>query len=891
MKIKFSRVISLFMVLAILAVPLIAFAEANPEKAVTDSDNASFGLYEMNFLNSLKIVNYTEAKLEESVTNEEFASAAALIDGVTKDYYQDGILDYMIKSGNMLSSCAYPDRAIKYGQAIKALVSVLGYDSHAAVLGGYPNGYLLEAKKLKLTTGLENINTEDTLTYGQLCVLLYNCLDVNRIVITSYDGDGGVGEKQKDTVLKEVFGIYESNGRVNANSVTSLWGDNTLNVGKIHIDTNEYLNTNAEYDEFLGYNVRFYYAENQNGLNEILYMEVNQNDNRILTVRDRDSGTYDKGRGTYSYYQNNRLRTLRISSGYCLVYNNRVSDKGLENYIDNINGQLTFVDTDNDGKYDFVEIMSYSTIYVSKTNEYAEQIFDKYAVGKSVCLDDSFSENKIVIQDVNGNDIKFADIKTGDVVSALLSEDQKIVTAIVSSEKITLVVDELSSAEDKYNIFVRSNKQKYPVSVSMAGYLKDIEPGVQYQFALDLDGNIAGFERSDSLFEAGLIMKTVVDTTAFMDSVPKIMIYTTGGKVVRYDFGEKVVVDGTLYKDAAKAHKALYIKDNSGNDVYKSKFIRFRTRNDLVVEIDTAFYDKANESEKSLHAIGTTGNKTINRDGQFFYTANGDGVVYDSAVTIFMEYMIEGDETDENGYSIVSVSDLPAGYSIPNVTGYTTDLKNPDTQYVTIGMTNSFVKQINSTNIQAMCLEGIGEKFVDGETKYCVSGWDLLKDAALEITVDDITLIKDFNKGDVFAFCLNMMGEFATVYKAYDAKSNSVTFTDEVGISGAANPSGGNIKWIYGKPYAAANNFVYMIPDSLSGDMSARSLTDCKMVAHKRRTPHYYIFDTENLNRKNMPVTAVNRTELRDYVNTAAEADTILVLSYPAEYSAVIIFR
>lgn len=889
MKIKFSRFVPFFLMLVMLASPLTAFGEGAEKEESTAAGSVS-GLYEMNFLNSMKIVNYTEGKLTNPVTNVEFAGAASLIKGSTKNYYEDGLLNALVTTGDMLPSCRYPDRTITYMQAVKALVSVLGYDFDANQKGGYPSGYLSSASSLKITKGTENTDKDDPLTYGTLCILLYNCLDVERIVVTSYSGNGEVEAKKAGTVLNDIFEIYEARGRVNANSITSLTGKNELNPERLWVDSKEYINANGDYDEYFGYNVRFWHKENDLGSDEILYMEKDASANKILTVNSED-GTYNKSRNTYTYYQNNSQKTAQLDDGYCLVYNKRVSDKGIESYADNIDGYLTLVDTNSDGRYDFVEIVSYTTVYVAKINGYSKRIYDEFNTGESVCFDDSIDDSIYVFKDTAGNEIKFSDIKAEDVVSVVMSGDEKIATAIVSHEKFKTTVDGISNSKDKDSAYIASGDKKYSVAKSALNYLNRIVLGDEYQISLDFKGDVAGFVKSSYLFNAGLIMNAVSTQDTFMESRSQIMIYTTEGKKATYNFDEKVIVDGIKYKNAGDAYNALYTIDNSGDKVYKSDFIRYRVQNELIIEIDTAFYDKANESEQSLHAIGTTSNKTIHRDGQYFYTANGDGLVYDSAVTLFMAYLKEESRTDEKNYQIIKPTILPSGYSIPNVTGYTTDLKCPDTKYIVIGMTNSFSKQINSESIQSMCLESIGEKIVDGELKYCVSGWDLLKNAAVEVTVENIDLVKDFKKGDIFTYSIGLDGEFGIVYKSYDAAAKSVTFTDDIGVQGSVAKSGGSIKWIYGKPYTAASNYVYMIPYSKTGSMESCSFEDCKMVAHKRRTPQYYVYDTQNYDRIKGVLTSVERTELKDYMNTGDSADTVLVLSYPSLYSAIIIFR
>ena len=857
------------------------------------------GHYEMNVLNSLGIVNFTEAKLTQNVTNEEFAGAAALVGGIAKDYYQDGVLQILIDCGYMPSSSAYPDRDITYAQAVKTIVSALGYDVYAKNYGGYPGGYIIEAANLKITDGLDGISNDTPLTYGMMCVMMYNSLEVKMLVSNSYNGN--TKSEKTDKVLNEVFEIYDGYGRVTANSITSLSGDNNYNPEKIEIDSKEYKNADSSYDDLIGYNVHYYYRHNAPYMNDALYMEIDEGANKILTVS-KDDSTYVADKNIFYYTKNNSLKQVNLSDGYVLVYNKRVTKNGLEKYQGDIDGSVTLVDTNSDGKYDFVEISSYTTIYVSVANGYSKEIFDKFDTAKSVCLDDTINDSQFIIRDTSGNEIQYSAIKEGNVVSVLISDDKKIGTAIVSDKVLKANVDEIENANG--STYIYANGERYAVADSAKDYIGEITLGAQYQLSFDFQGEIAGFVSSDSVFNYGLIMSVVNDTDKAKEPVTQLKIFTSDGKVEKHYFAENVTIDGDKYKKSAKesakkvtnAYKALYMTDDNGDEVYKSKFIRYKLKDDFITEIDTAYYDSSKEDEKSLHQIGKTSNKTIHREGQYFYTALGDGVVYDGAVTVFLGYRVDLDGEDENGYSVMKVADFASGYSVPNISAYTTDLKTPDASYIVVGLTKDYATDMQNNNLSAMCFEKITKRVSGEDEKYCVVGWDLLKNTSIEIEVDDIAPVAGFTKGDMFSYRLTPTGEFGKVYLAYDASAaNHISFIDEMGVNGAAAPSGGAQKWMHGMPYASSLNYIYLLPYSKSSDaktLAKSNFNDCKMVAHKRRSPNYYVYDQSAVKSNGKSyLTPVTRSDLNDYMKTGAGADTVLVLSCPSEYSAVIIFR
>ena len=78
-----------------------------------------------------------------------------------------------------------PNVGINYNEAVRMLLSALGYDIMAQNNGGYPSGYTRVASDNKLNDGLGGISTT-ALTKPEVAVILYNALfvypmeDVNR---------------------------------------------------------------------------------------------------------------------------------------------------------------------------------------------------------------------------------------------------------------------------------------------------------------------------------------------------------------------------------------------------------------------------------------------------------------------------------------------------------------------------------------------------------------------------------------------------------------------------------------------------------------------------------------------------------------------------------------
>ncbi len=70
-----------------------------------------------------------------------------------------------------------PEDKVTYQEAVKMLVSLLGYAPQADMIGGYPEGYLETARRHGLTSGVE-LGSENPCTRGDVFILAENALDI-----------------------------------------------------------------------------------------------------------------------------------------------------------------------------------------------------------------------------------------------------------------------------------------------------------------------------------------------------------------------------------------------------------------------------------------------------------------------------------------------------------------------------------------------------------------------------------------------------------------------------------------------------------------------------------------------------------------------------------------
>ena len=127
----------------------------------------------------------------QSVTRAELASLAVRCCGVstgkqTNTYFPDVPKEHWASGDIKLAELKkimvgdengefHPEKAVTIEETIKVLVCLLGYEYFALIKGGYPDGYIEQAKELGLLDGKDDLleNTQSECTRGIIAELLF----------------------------------------------------------------------------------------------------------------------------------------------------------------------------------------------------------------------------------------------------------------------------------------------------------------------------------------------------------------------------------------------------------------------------------------------------------------------------------------------------------------------------------------------------------------------------------------------------------------------------------------------------------------------------------------------------------------------------------------------
>ena len=123
-------------------------------------------------------------------------------------------INYVSQKGIMNGygdSLFLPDKDITYHEAVKTVVTVLGYEPLALQRGGYPQGYLTVANELGLI--LYPGEQDHSVTGGEMCDIIHKALDTPLMEQTKFGSvvEYAIMDGSNGTVLKTLRIIREQN--------------------------------------------------------------------------------------------------------------------------------------------------------------------------------------------------------------------------------------------------------------------------------------------------------------------------------------------------------------------------------------------------------------------------------------------------------------------------------------------------------------------------------------------------------------------------------------------------------------------------------------------------------------------------------------------------------
>lgn len=410
---------------------------------------------------------------------------------------------------------------ITYAQAVKTLVSALGYDLQALNMGGYPNGYLAVANSIHLSAGTSQAG-DDSITAETAINLIYSALDIDIMKLTGISEDQQYTIMEDCTLLTEYHDIYKAEGVMSDNGITALNGPSGVGRNEVLIDGISYQDSGNTFADLLGYYVDVYTRQPGDGNRTLLYAIPATTKNTVLTLGREQLATessdysttcivYDSGDG--------RIRKADVDQYADLVYNG-IAFPGFD--VDTLkieSGTITLIDN-GAGQYNVLIVNEFKNCVVSSVDVTTEKIYGKYGDGYSLA-----DYDRVIMENETGSSIALSDLQAGSVLSVEESADGSFIHiySIYQRQNGTVeeIIDQGTALEREYIIggqtFMLSANFVDAVNRGVVG-IEFPKLNVTYTFYLDKDGKIAAIDGASDTQYAYLLDAAMDNTTPMSDS-------------------------------------------------------------------------------------------------------------------------------------------------------------------------------------------------------------------------------------------------------------------------------------------------------------------------------------------------------------------------------------
>lgn len=599
-----------------------------------------------------------DLELEKMITRAEFCKVLARMtqvdqvaaNGITTNRFPDVPADHWaVGYIEMMSAMGivggypdgnfYPDVPVEYAEAVCMLVRLLGYGQAAAQMGDYPLGYIAQAGTLGLVKNVSAQN-ETPLTRETAFILIYNALDIERLIYTGLDEHGSYQMEKGDTYREILMGYGENelirlSGIITSTYDTWLIKPNTqiepyqVELDGVMLDIGT---TNAV--EYLGQRVELFVQEDENSGRYVIRSIVPNRNNTVLEADFDDIVSLSESRIEYMDQNGSKIRE-NISAEPTILYNGLFvrswSDIDLSSMQD---GSVRLISNDGTGVFNVVFFNEYESFVVDSVRTDSSRINftgDQRFMGqRGVLLEDDDNEYlKATLLDADGHTMNLEDVKKDDVVSIFASSDGNQIRIYVESKAFHGTVEEVDSEEGTLVIdgeLFELEKKAYTDSKDISSIM-----GKEIKAYLNFEGKIAYWKEGDGANNYGAVVElssgafekasaklvvgdVLLDTEEESDddytaAVPAITAQNSDVRV--YDFASKVRFDGQSYSGSEAVNK---LREKMGATILGYPVIYKLNTDGEIREIQTpdkvGTYDIGSRHEKVYNSHEKTFGKT-----------------------------------------------------------------------------------------------------------------------------------------------------------------------------------------------------------------------------------------------------------------------------------------
>lgn len=488
----------------------------------------------------------------------------------TEHKYANSI-NYMVDLGYIepdVSGTFLPDGEISVKEAAMILMNTMGYGIEKNVR----TGTITESTYSELLEGIDQ--SSGKLSVDSYIKLLDNSLDLDMIILSD---NAASKEYVKKNFMNAYFKIYEVKGRVTATSMTSLYENVFVGENEICIDSEFYCLSNniMNSTDYLGYQVKAYYRQNDDNENEIIYLK-NYKTSEIV-VKASQFISYDDNTIIYEDEDNGRRRKVSFENGSSVIYNGILITTYNPDIFNIQSGSIEVVGVGDE--YDVVKIYNYTDIVVGAISDEPQIIYSKYTTD-IINIEDY---QDVIIRDKFGMNMCYERLKDGMVLSIGESKDKDLLILNVGEKIIEGTLEKVS--EDNGFLVWTVDGTEY--RFSPIAEQKQTQIGIEVTLHLNYLDRIAyAFIGKSTNLSTGYLLKGYFDDD---EGLIVLKIFTEYGEYESFKCSDKVKIDGVKVSGNDILEMLSYESKDSmtpGDKTYP-QLINYNLSNGRINKIDT----------------------------------------------------------------------------------------------------------------------------------------------------------------------------------------------------------------------------------------------------------------------------------------------------------------
>lgn len=768
-----KRIISLVLMLSIIAASTV-FASSDAGSVQMDIGKNAYdflkavGALDVNELAydaDMKITRAHFVKLALHLSNDApnvLVSNDEVFADVNADTQYEAYIEKAYRLGHISGAPGLnfnPDETITLSQAVKIIVSILGYGQMAELRGGYPNGYFYIAQELKLLTGL-GVNASVGLSMNDAMVLMHNASKANILRQVSYGDNMDFEAKDGINLLSERHEIKSVEGIVNANPYTEIYAqDSGLEKGRIKLDDVVYTAAYEKVLDYIGKRVTLYYIDDgASYAKNAVYAEISE-DNIIVNAK---AGSLEAdGRNIRVYDENDNYKSYSLSVGVSYIVNNKMMSMTPAELCDINCGDITLISNNDDKVIDVIIVSKYDNMVAEGVDPTSGVIITKDG---SIFEVDSDSSDYTVILEKDGYPATINDIKCDDslLVSASSGRGFGFIKILASSKKLSGTFSEIG---DDY---VVANGNTY----SLCGLSSsELVLGTNYTVYLNAFGEICCVKNNKDVvygFLYGIAKATM--------QKPKCKIFTENNRWVELDFADKVkYTDHVAYNGSKLSGDDLYLVLSNLGDSYKQMVRYSVNENAQLISLELA------SSDYTLGALDTD----YAHDNNVFRKSYDGTIKYYSANTFGCKFFVD----DHTKVFVIPSSLEESKFKVRSISVFTNDEEYAVTAYDIDDMLGCPVLVIADASEEStisnkfMVVSGKGMKLnTDGDAVPSILGYRNGIEISVPVDISDDTVTQarydSVNIGDIIVSKFDDNGNIFYIARYDTTKDYYTSYTN-----------------------------------------------------------------------------------------------------------------